>query len=128
MVETLTCPLCSADVAGKSSGCRSCHLPIKDVKANQKRPQRFSRSRRTAGWIWNRFVGLAFYGAIVAWCALQMPASLTFVGPGAVIGALIHVFKGRPWLGLGAFLVVVVLVPLLFWPSMLTGAVGHLTT
>ncbi|QIX27950.1 hypothetical protein ncot_16160 [Nocardioides sp. JQ2195] len=70
---------------------------------------------------------MAFYAAVVAWCALQMPASLTFVAPGALIGALIHVVKGRPWVGLGAFLLIVVVVPLLFWPSMLTGAVGHLT-
>lgn len=36
MSKTLTCPLCKHSVSATSSMCRSCHLPIKDVRSNQK--------------------------------------------------------------------------------------------
>ncbi len=107
--------------------CRSCHLPIKDVSANQKLARRPTKRRIVGKWLWTRLLGAAFYAATVAWCAMQMPASLTFVVPGAVGGGFLHIVKGRPWLGLLLFLIIVVLVPIIFWPSMLTGAMGRLT-
>jgi hypothetical protein len=67
------------------------------------------------------------YAAAVAWCAHQLPASLPFVVPGAVLAGLLQVWKGRPWLGLLVFGTVVVVVPLLFWPSLGTGAFADLT-
>ena len=70
---------------------------------------------------------LVLYAAAVAWCASQLPTSLAFVVPGAVLGGMLHVWKGRPWLGLLVFTVVVVVVPALFWPSLLTGTFAGLT-
>lgn len=75
-----------------------------------------------------RVIGVAFYCAVVAWCYYQLPGSLPFVVPGAVLGGgFLHVWKGRPWLGLMLFGVIVVLVPWLFWPSLTTGAFSDLT-
>ncbi|KQY56696.1 hypothetical protein [Nocardioides sp. Root140] len=94
---------------------------------NQRLVRQSSKVRTVRRWLWTRLVGAAFYVGAVAWCALKMPASLTFVVPGAVIGGFLHIVKGRPWLGLLAFLIVVAVVPMLFWPSMLTGSLGRLT-
>ena len=74
MTDTLTCPVCTNAVPGTSSMCLSCHLPIKDVRANQPR----------------------FSGALAA-SALAGPWTLAFVVPGAVVGLYFHLFKGRPW-------------------------------
>lgn len=75
-----------------------------------------------------RVAGLILYPAIVAWCAFQLPDTVPFVVPGAVLGGgVLHVWKGRPWLGLVVFAMVVVLVPALLWPSVLTGAFSDLT-
>ena len=127
LTETLTCPVCTASVAVTSSMCLSCHLPIKDVRANQKLSRRSSKTRHVGSWLWTRIIGLAFYAGAVTWCALKMPTSLTFVVPGAVVGCFVHVVKGKPWLGLLAFLLIVALTPLLFWPSMLTDTLARLT-
>lgn len=54
MSETLRCPLCKSSVPVTASMCGSCHLPIKDVRANQKPVgwQRFKRLvRRTTLFI-----------------------------------------------------------------------------
>lgn len=106
--------------------CLSCHLPIRDVMANQKNV-RSSTTRAVGHWAWSRIVGLTAYGAVVVWCAFQMPTSLTFVVPGAVIGAYVQVVKGRSWLGALAFVLIVGLLPLIFVPSLLTDALGRLT-
>lgn len=75
-----------------------------------------------------RLVGLVLYAAVVAWCAYQLPTSLAFVVPGAVLGGgVLHVWKGRPWLGLLVFTIIVVVVPALLWPSMATGTFADLT-
>lgn len=71
--------------------------------------------------------GLVLYSAVVAWCAYQLPDSLPFVVPGAVLGGgLLHVGRARPWLGLLVFAIFVVVVPMLVWPSMLTGTYADL--
>lgn len=127
MSETLICPVCTDGVGAASSMCFTCHLPIKDVRANQKLTGRSSKSRVVASWLWMRLIGVVGYTATIVWCALKMPASLSFVVPAAVVGLFLHVVKGRPWLGLAAFVLIVVLVPLLFLPSILTGATGRLT-
>ena len=75
-----------------------------------------------------RFTGLLLYSAAVLWCSIQLPTSMVFVVPGAVAGAWLHVGKGRVWLGLLAFVVIVAVLPLLFWPSMLTGLFSEVTS
>lgn len=62
----------------------------------------------------------------MAWCALQLPTSLPFVVPAALLGAAVHVLKGRPWLGAAVFTVVVVVLPLVFVPALGTGAFADL--
>lgn len=127
MPDTLTCPVCTTTVAASSSMCFSCHLPIKDVNANQPQRIRAPKARAASRWVWTRLLGSSLYGAAVAWCALQMPTSLTFVVPAAVLGVFLHVVRGRPWLGLFVFLLVVAVLPLLFWPSMMTDTLARLT-
>jgi hypothetical protein len=75
-----------------------------------------------------RVFGAVLYTAAVAWCIYQLPSSLPFVVPGAVLGGgVLHVWKGRPWLGLILFTIIVVVVPILLWPSMTTGVFSDLT-
>jgi hypothetical protein len=88
---------------------------MRDVLRHQPRRSR-SRAVRV------RLTGLVIYSAVVAWCAYQLPDSLLFIVPGAVLGGGgLHVWRGRPWLGLLVFAIIVVAVPMLLWPSMLTG-------
>lgn len=122
----LTCPLCQNAVSASSSGCLDCHLPITDIRRYDEGAPA-SRGKRIARAVWIRFTGALLYCGIVAWCAYQLPDTLPFVVPGAVLGGgVLHVWKGRPWLGLLAFAIVVVVVPALFWPSMATGAFSDL--
>ena len=125
----LVCPLCDSDVSPRSTMCLSCHLPISDVVRNQEDAQRNARAGSRS---WRRLrsglFGLVVYAAVVAWCAAQLPTSLLFVGPAAVAGVWLHTVKGQRVLGLLAFTVVVVLVPLLLWPSMWTGLFADLTS
>jgi hypothetical protein len=100
-----------------------------DVVKNQASVQRPRRAKgRVAARARSAIFGLFAYAAVVLWCATQLPTSLLFVGPGAVAGVWLHVVKGRRVLGVLAFLVIVGLAPLLFWPSMLTGLFSNLTT
>lgn len=71
-------------------------------------------------------IALVLYAAIVVWCAFKLPDALPFMVPGAAAGAYLHAVKGKPWLGAVAALVIVVVVPALLWPSMLTGAFSDL--
>ena len=119
--ESLVCPLCSGDVLPRSSGCLPCHLPMRDVLRHQTSGSGVGRALRT------RLTGLALYGAVVAWCVYQLPDSLPFVVPAAAFGGgVLHVWRGRPWLGLVVFAIIVVAVPMLLWPSMLTGTFADL--
>ena len=45
----------------------------------------------------------------------------------ALGGGILHVWKGRPWIGLTVFAIIVVVVPALVWPSMATGLFSDLT-
>lgn len=117
----LVCPLCRGEVRPGSSGCLPCHLPMRDVVRHQRRRSRIGRA------IGIRLTGIMLYSGVVAWCAYQLPDALPFVVPGAVLGGgLLHVWRGRPWLGLLVFAVIVVAVPMLLWPSMLTGTYADL--
>jgi hypothetical protein len=108
--------------------CLSCHLPIKDVAANQAASRTaWARSRR-GRLLRTRILGLLLYPAAVFWCWLQLPTAMLFVVPGAVAGAWLHVVKGRAWFGLVAFVIVVAVLPMTFWPSMLTGFFSDLTS
>lgn len=122
-IETLRCPVCRAEVASTSAGCRSCHLPIRDVVANQ-RTGRSRGNRRVLTRLW----GVPIYGGILAWCLLQLPTAAVFVVPAVVVGVVLHVLRGRPVLGALAFLVIVVVAPALFWPSIATDAFDGLTS
>src|SRR5688572_1229850 len=126
-MQTLVCPLCSGQVAPTSSGCLACHLPMSDVQRHRAQAPR-SRGKAVAHAVQVRIIGALLYCAAVAWCAYQLPTSLPFVVPGAVLGGgILHVWKGRPWLGLIVFTIVVVAVPALLWPSMTTGTFADLT-
>jgi hypothetical protein len=105
--------------------CLSCHLPIKDVAANQVAAAGSPPIRRRR--LGRRITGFFVYVAAVAWCWFQLPTSMLFVAPAAVAGAWLHAGKGRPWLGLLVFIVIVAVLPMLFWPSMLTGLFSDLT-
>ena len=127
-VESLACPLCRGPVAVTSSGCRVCNLTLQDVLTNQSLRGSDSGTRRLLRQLRLRLTGLLLYAATVAWCAFQLPDTLPFVVPGAVLGGgLLHVWKGRPWLGLLVFVVVVAVVPALLWPAMATGLFSDLT-
>ncbi|WP_231249312.1 hypothetical protein [Nocardioides furvisabuli] len=122
----LMCPLCGADVPVAAPACRGCHLPIADVRREQPAARPASRSRAWARAIGVRVVGLALYGAVVAWCAWQLPTTLPFVVPAAAAGVLLHGVRARPWLGLVAFAVLVVVLPFLMAPALGTGALSDL--
>ncbi len=110
-----------------SSGCLSCHLPMRDVVRHGSTTPT-SRTSAVARALRVRATGLLLYGAVVAWCAYQLPDTVPFVVPGAMLGGgILHVWKGRPWLGLVVFAVIVAVVPVLLWPSVLTGAFSDLT-
>lgn len=126
-MQDLTCPLCNGKVVATSSGCRSCHLPIVDVLRHAEKSSG-SRGKAVARAVRVRLTGAVLYCAVVAWCSYQLPTSLAFVVPGAVLGGgVLHVWKGRPWLGLIVFAIIVVAVPALLWPSMATGVFSELT-
>ena len=73
-----------------------------------------------------RVLGVALYAGIVAWCVWQLPATLPFVVPAAVAGLVLHGVRARPWSGLLAFAVLVVVLPFLLAPALGTGAFSDL--
>ena len=125
MSDVLVCPVCTVSVERTSSMCLSCHLPIRDVLSNQQAARRSGAQH--ARRLRRAIFGLLVYAAIGWWCWLQLPTSLAFVGPGAVVGAWLHAVKGRPWFGLLAFAAIVGALPLIFWPSMVTELLGTVT-
>jgi hypothetical protein len=117
--DALTCPLCGESVPVSAASCRGCHLPIADVRRHS------ARRSRSGSWVHAarvRLLGLALYTAVLVWCAWQLPTSLPFVGPAAAAGLVLHGVRGRPWLGLLGFVVVVVVLPVLLFPALGTGA------
>lgn len=125
--QALVCPLCRGQVAPSSSGCVACQLPMRDL-VDQRTRAETPRIKTLARSLGIRLWGILLYGAAVAWCAYQLPTSLAFVVPGAVLGGgILHVWKGRPWLGLIVFTVIVVAVPALIAPSMVAGTFADLT-
>jgi hypothetical protein len=67
-----------------------------------------------------RLAGVAIYAAIVAAAWWLLPASWPFVVPSAAFGMVMHAGMLRPWLAFVGFWVLLVVVPVLFFPSMLT--------
>ncbi|NPD06849.1 hypothetical protein HN031_19410 [Nocardioides sp. zg-1308] len=122
MPAVLTCPLCGGAVPVTATACRDCHLPMSDVR----REQEVGRSGSWTRAVGVRLVGVALYCGVVAWCAWQLPASLPFVAPAAAGGLVLHGVKGRPWLGMLAFAVLVVVLPVLLAPALGTGAFSDL--
>ncbi len=88
---------------------------------------RRTRSRRRQA-AQTRLWGLAIYGGIVAWCLLQLPTAAAFVVPAAAVAAVLHVVRGRLFVAALVFLVIVVVAPALFWPSMMTDVMDELGT
>ncbi len=126
-MQVLSCPLCHGEVAPGSSGCRACRLPMSDVVRHGGSGST-SRARSAARAVRVRITGLVLYTAAVVWCAYQLPTTLPFVAPAAVLGGgLLHVWKGRPWLGLALFTLIVVAVPVFVLPALSTGALADLT-
>jgi hypothetical protein len=76
----------------------------------------------TTGDRGTRLAGVAIYAAIAAAAWLLLPASLPFVVPSAAFGMAMHAGMLRPWLAFAGFWVLLVVVPVLFFPSMLTEA------
>jgi hypothetical protein len=74
-----------------------------------------------------RLAGVALYAAIAAVAWWLLPATLPFVLPSAGFGMVMHAGRRRPWLGLAGFWVLLVLVPALFFPSLLSEAFSGLT-
>ncbi|MFW6774343.1 hypothetical protein ACOACO_08665 [Nocardioides sp. CPCC 205120] len=83
---------------------------------------RWSRLARVRTRLW----GLLVYGGVLAWCLVQLPTAAVFVVPAVAVGAVLHVVRGRPILGATVFLVILVVAPSLFWPSMLTDVMNSL--
>lgn len=71
-----------------------------------------------------RLAGVALYAVIVAVAWWLLPSAMPFVGPAAAFGVAMHAGGGRPWLGFAGFWVLLVVIPALFFPSMLTDAFG----
>ena len=88
-----------------------------------------TRTRRSRSWaraLGVRLSGVLLYVAVIAWCWWQLPASLPFVAPAAAAGMVLHGLKGRPWLGILAFSVLVVALPMLLSPALRSGAFSDL--
>jgi hypothetical protein len=92
---------------------------MSDVRRHHQRPT--ARSSSWARAVGVRLTGLLLYVAVVAWSAWQLPTSLPFVVPAAVAGLLLHAMKGRPWLGLILFVILVVGLPALLAPALGVG-------
>ena len=125
-MQALICPLCHGTVQAGSSGCRTCHLPVSDVVRHG------GASRSSRGGLGRavsvRLSGLVLYAAAVWWCQYALSDALPFVVPGAVLGGgVLHVWKGRPWLGLAVFVFFVVAFPALLWPALGTGTFLDMT-
>ena len=69
-----------------------------------------------------RLAGVLIYAAIAAAAWLLLPESLPFVVPSAAFGMVMHAGMLRPWLAFAGFWVLLVVVPVLFFPTMLTEA------
>lgn len=124
-MRALMCPLCRGEVAVTSSGCLACHLPLRDVMRHQRSA---SRGRALARGLSVRVTGVVLYSAAVVWCAYALPGALPFVVPGAVLGGgVLHAWKGRPWLGLILFTLIVVVVPFLVAPAFGIGTISDVT-
>jgi hypothetical protein len=54
------------------------------------------------------------------WFAYRLPGTVTFLVPGVAIALWLHVVKGRTVLAALAFVLIVAVLPQLFWPSMWT--------
>ncbi|HEX5987906.1 MAG TPA: hypothetical protein VFY86_15380 [Nocardioides sp.] len=119
MSDVVVCPVCTGTVSTTSSMCFGCHLPMKDVLAAQSLRRRTNRSRTTRRLTRRVVAGFAYVG-IAAWFAYRMPSTVTFVVPAAVAAVWLHVVRGHAILGALAFLAWMVVVPAVFWPSMLT--------
>ena len=114
----LTCPLCSGAVS--SSGCMTCHLSRADIERHTGRPR--GRTKNLGRAVRVRLSGIVLYGAALMWTFFQMPDAFVFVGPAAVLGGgVLHVWKGRPWLGLIVFVTIVIALPFVLMPALGTG-------
>lgn len=71
-----------------------------------------------------RLVGVVIYAAAVGAAGWLLPGTLPFVVPSAGFGMALHAGILRPRLGLAGFWLLLVVVPLLFFPSLLVDALA----
>ena len=69
-----------------------------------------------------RLVGVVLYATVAGAAWWLRPGTLPFVVPAAGFGMALHAGMRRPWLGLAGFWLLLVVVPLLFFPSLLVDA------
>ena len=67
-------------------------------------------------------MGAVLYATIVGVAWWLLPGMLPFVAPSAGFGMALHAGMRRPWLGLAGVGLLLVVVPLLFFPSLLVDA------
>lgn len=118
MSTVLICPLCRTAVDQPSRGCLQCRLPAGDLVA---RP-RSARAGEFARALWIRVLGLIGYSAVLCWFGWKSPDTLFALVPAAAVGGgILHLWKGRVWLGLAVFLMLTLLIPLLIAPAQVSG-------
>ena len=71
-----------------------------------------------------RLAGVVLYATVVGAAWWLLPGTLPFVIPSAGFGMTLHAGMLRPWLGFAGFWLLLVVVPLLFFPSLLVDAFG----
>ena len=81
---------------------------------------RGARSNDVARKVSRRLLGAVFYVGLGAWFAYRLPGTVTFLVPGVAVALWLHMVKGRTLLGALAFLLIVAVLPKLFWPSLWT--------
>ena len=86
--------------------CFSCHLPIRDVRENQPRYRRAPQTRAAGRWAALRTLGVLVYVGLAVACAMLAPDALFVVLPAALVGIVLHVGKGRVWVGLASAVLV----------------------
>lgn len=86
--------------------CFSCHLPIDSVRENQPRFRRAPRTRAAGRWVVTRTGGALIYVGLVVACATSAPDAWVIVLPAAIVGFVLHVGRGRVWVGLASAIVV----------------------
>jgi len=79
---------------------------MRDVRENQPRFRRAPRTRAVGRWLAVRIGGVLVYVGLVIACAIFAPEALLIAVPGALGGILLHVGRGRVWVGLASAILI----------------------